>query len=120
MSKGRENELKSGESLNTIFNIGIPIKRGRERKERDIGESEITKLVSYTKGKRFVCWTKEYSNPVFTTKITDTMEEYIILIVVKNPLTMKREKQLTQQTLTVLKQLERENTQMYGRERYFQ
>lgn len=48
------------------------------------------------------------------------MEEYIILIVVKNPLTMKREKQLTQQTLTVLKQLERENTQMYGRERYFQ
>lgn len=55
MSKGRENELKSGESLNTIFNIGIPIKRGRERKERDRGESEITKLVSYTKGKRFVC-----------------------------------------------------------------
>lgn len=36
------------------------------------------------------------------------MEEYIILIVVKNPLTMKREKQLSQQTLTVLKQLERE------------
>lgn len=50
------------------------------------------------------------------------MEEYIILIVVKNPLTMKREKQLTQQTLAVLKQLEREreNTQMYGREGYFQ
>ena len=36
MSKGRENELKSGESLNTIFNIGIPIKRGKERKEREI------------------------------------------------------------------------------------
>lgn len=113
MSKGRENELKSGESLNTIFNIGIPIKRGRERKERDRGESEITKLVSYTKGKRFVCWTKENGNPVFTTKIADTIEEYIILIVVKNPLTMKREKQLSQQTLTVLKQLERERERIH-------
>lgn len=41
------------------------------------------------------------------------MEEYIILIVVKNPLTMKREKQLTQQTLAVLKQLEREREREY-------
>ena len=50
MSKGRENELKSGESLNTIFNIGIPNKRGRERKERDRGESEITKLSELYQG----------------------------------------------------------------------